>query len=75
MSLNAIAVNQVVHRVGWNFPALIEQLGVVGEGEVRNVLAELPHVRRTEELPRRQLVDDEVTVRQRVIHAGPPGSV
>lgn len=63
-------MNEVVHRIGGDFPTFIEQLGVVGERQVSDVPTELPHVGRPEELLGRQLVDNQVTVAQG-LHVAP----
>ncbi len=62
--LAAVAVNQVIHSVGRHLALLIEELGVIRQGQVRDVLPELPHVGRPKELSRAHLVDDDVTVAQ-----------
>lgn len=62
--LAAVAVNQVVHSVGWHLALLIEELGVIRQGQVRDVLPELPVVGRPEELSGTHLMVDEVAVAQ-----------
>ena len=54
--LNAVDVNQIVPHIVRHLPLLSEELEVVAERRVRDVLRPLPHVRRPEELPGRQVV-------------------
>lgn len=61
---DTVAVNQVVDDVGRNLAELVEEVHVFLERPVRDVLLVFPHVRRSEELPRGHLVDDEVALAQ-----------
>lgn len=71
LSVNAIDVQEVVRHVRRYLPLFIVGGRVVVECLVRDVFSELPVIGRTDELSRRKLLNELVTVCEGLHHVSP----